>query len=376
MADHPSEGSDQPVELFVELYRAGSLFEAEELVAALEEAGISSRVENALLQGGLGELPPGWNTLPRIAVPKKSLAEARNVLERGIDDAAERQSSDDSCLACNEPMQDEDACRNCGWSWGISHETAFEDSGQKSAVDSEGSPTNVESSLSEEAGASGENLNRSDRELWMELSVVAAVTVIPSFCFAVLNIFEPAAQSFVADSINLFVTSVCAAWVPVYLVRNNGESLSDFGIERPQIADIIAGLLIVPLTEIPWIVYWNIIPVSAEIVPEVEFSQSFTNIEYLLLIASQLANAFHEELVLRAYLITRLCVLLKSRRRAVLLAAATFASYHIYQGAIATGEIFLFGVFFGVLWLLFRRLWPLVIAHAVSNILIVTGAWW
>lgn len=274
-------------------------------------------------------------------------------------------------------MQDEEACGNCGWSWSIAGEGAPDDSGRASTTVPENSSTTIEDRLPEEASAtSAPALDRSDGQLWFELSVVAAVTVIPAFYGAMQGIFEPFTQSYTAGATNLLVFSVCAAWVPIYLIRNNGESLSDFGIKRPQLADIIAGILIVPFVEVLWIVYWDFIPLSVEIPLQEEFVRPTTSVEYSLMVASHLANAFHEELVLRAYLITRLCVLLKSRRRAVIVAAAVFASYHIYQGAISTGGIFLFGIFFGVLWLLFRRLWPLVIAHAISNILLEVFDWW
>ena len=134
--------------------------------------------------------------------------------------------------------------------------------------------------------------------------------------------------------------------------------------------------MIVPLIDLSWILYYDLIPLSVDIAPLFELPQPSTATDHVLMVFCQFANAFHEELVLRAYLITRLCTLLKYRRRAVVVAAAIFASYHIYHGVVGAGGVFLFGIGFGVMWLLFRRLWPLVIGHALSNIVIEAFDWW
>ena len=83
-----------------------------------------------------------------------------------------------------------------------------------------------------------------------------------------------------------------------------------------------------------------------------------------------LIATFAEELVCRAYLITRLEVLLRSRLWAVLLSAGAFASYHAYQGVNGTTFAFLFGVSFGAIYLFLRRVWPLALGHAMYDVLL------
>jgi membrane protease YdiL (CAAX protease family) len=80
------------------------------------------------------------------------------------------------------------------------------------------------------------------------------------------------------------------------------------------------------------------------------------------------ANGFTEELVTRAYLITRLEVLLRSRMAAVFLSATAFASYHAYQGPAGLVGAFLFGLAFGLAYLGVRRVWPLALGHALFDI--------
>lgn len=380
---HPSNdsGEQSPVESFVELYRAGSLLDADELVSELDEVGIPARVENAMLQGGLGELPPGWDTLPKVMVPERCLVEARSVLQRIRADAASMAESGDCCLSCKEPMLNHDTCPKCGWSWKIPDDS-----------DATGPPPDENTSTSEHTASLTVSNDqddtstpvpvepavnvRSSRDLWCELSVVCAVSVIPSLLAALQSMDDPHPQSYASSAANLLVLSICSAWVVIYLIRNNGESLADFGMVRPQFADVIVGILIVPLDELIWILYWNAIPFPVEVPPPTEMALPASTLDHVLMVLSELANAFHEELVFRAYLITRLCILLKSRRRAIVIAAAVFASYHIYHGVIPVGGIFLFGLSYGILWLLFRRLWPLVIGHAVGNMVLQVFDWW
>jgi len=68
---------------YVEVYRARDLPEAHSIRLALEESGIRVQIEGELLQGAVGELPPGWMTAPRILVKKSQLLAAQKVIDRG-----------------------------------------------------------------------------------------------------------------------------------------------------------------------------------------------------------------------------------------------------------------------------------------------------
>lgn len=66
----------------VEIYRARDSLQAHLLKSALEEAGIRAVVEGDLLQSGIGEIPAGWSTAPRITVEEADAASAREILEK------------------------------------------------------------------------------------------------------------------------------------------------------------------------------------------------------------------------------------------------------------------------------------------------------
>jgi membrane protease YdiL (CAAX protease family) len=90
--------------------------------------------------------------------------------------------------------------------------------------------------------------------------------------------------------------------------------------------------------------------------------------DYVLMVLGFSASAFMEELVTRAYLITRLEQLLHSRSIAVVLSAALFALYHVYQGPERLLEIMILGLATGFLYLLIRRIWPFAIGHMLWNV--------
>lgn len=90
-------------------------------------------------------------------------------------------------------------------------------------------------------------------------------------------------------------------------------------------------------------------------------------IDYALLLVVSCANGFAEELVIHGYLLTRLERLLKSTCAALLITTLLFATYHLYQGTASAIGIAGVGLVYGGAFCLWRRLWPLVIAHAVAD---------
>jgi hypothetical protein len=108
---------------FVEVYRARNVAQAHLITNALREAGIEAVLENDLLQGALGDLPPGWATAPRILVEQGGV-EAARALIGPYDTAPVSEPEEDTagdaprCLACGGPMPEDQArCPACGWSF-------------------------------------------------------------------------------------------------------------------------------------------------------------------------------------------------------------------------------------------------------------------
>lgn len=107
---------------YVEVYRARNLPEAHSIRLALEESGIRVQIEGELLQGAVGELPPGWMTVPRLLVKKSQLLAAQKVIEQHSQMQKESRGDEPEevtrCLACGKEMAEgNEKCPSCGWSY-------------------------------------------------------------------------------------------------------------------------------------------------------------------------------------------------------------------------------------------------------------------
>ncbi|MBV9028917.1 MAG: CPBP family intramembrane metalloprotease [Pseudonocardiales bacterium] len=92
-----------------------------------------------------------------------------------------------------------------------------------------------------------------------------------------------------------------------------------------------------------------------------------------VLVASAVANALAEELLVVGYLITRLRQLGSGEGGAVLASAALRGSYHLYQGFGGFLGNLVMGLGFGRLWQRTNRLWPLITAHALLDTVTFVG---
>jgi len=65
----------------VEVYRANDVWEARLVSEALDQSGIANRIEGEFLQGAVGEVPPGWQSAPRIMVLEPDAENARVLID-------------------------------------------------------------------------------------------------------------------------------------------------------------------------------------------------------------------------------------------------------------------------------------------------------
>ncbi len=92
-----------------------------------------------------------------------------------------------------------------------------------------------------------------------------------------------------------------------------------------------------------------------------------------VLVASAAANSWAEELVMVAFLLTRLRQLGWSENRSLLAQAVLRGSYHLYQGVGGFVGNIVMGLVFGRVWQRTGRLWPLIGAHALIDVVAFVG---
>jgi membrane protease YdiL (CAAX protease family) len=92
-----------------------------------------------------------------------------------------------------------------------------------------------------------------------------------------------------------------------------------------------------------------------------------------VLIASAAANAWAEEVVEVGYLLTRLRQLGWSENRSALVSALLRGSYHLYQGLGGFIGNLVMGLVFARIWQRTNRLWVLIGAHTLINVVAFIG---
>jgi len=203
------------------------------------------------------------------------------------------------------------------------------------------------------------------------VGAVLAVTILPWLCGAIVAVVERLPpQSYWLDTFNLTWMNLCAIFVVLYLIHRSGESWDTFGLSRPQVGDLGIALALAMADFALWYRFSSLLPTHSSD-GERLFRGPESSVDRLLMVVKYLTGGFVEELVTRAYLITRLERLLQSRFQAVFLSSLAFASYHIYYGIGPMLMYFvLMGMVFGGFYLLIRRLWPFALAHALINMYI------
>jgi membrane protease YdiL (CAAX protease family) len=212
------------------------------------------------------------------------------------------------------------------------------------------------------------------RAVWWEVAAVLAVGVVPSITGGIVSLCDPATYvtlpplPYWLGSFSLIVHSGCTVVAVLYLMSRSGEPWERFGLAPPRTLDAPLGafLLIVALvvwSRMPPLPDFGFVPRSGDDYPRPHGAG-----DYVLMVVKFALAGFAEELVTRAYLITRLKALLRSRGEAVLFAAVLFAACHVYQGPYGVIHALVFGLTYGVIFLALGRIWPLAIGHALYNI--------
>jgi membrane protease YdiL (CAAX protease family) len=230
------------------------------------------------------------------------------------------------------------------------------------------------------------------RGLRIEIVVVLAVTFGLSAYTALLNLTEAVLLGLAGRTValnprrslfdlidlglNLAVVFQLIAWgaLAVYLLWRSGFGPVQIGLGklhwRP---DILAGLGLAALIGLPGLglyVAARALGLSAHVEP-VELYDTWWRIPVLLIAA--FANGWAEEVIVVAFLLTRLRQLRVNPLAALLASSLLRGAYHLYQGFSAGLGNVAMGLVFGYVWRRTGRLWPLIIAHGLIDSVAYVG---
>jgi membrane protease YdiL (CAAX protease family) len=214
------------------------------------------------------------------------------------------------------------------------------------------------------------------RRLWIEVALVLSLAVAPDFVSALMSYLAGTAYwegEYPPLEVAFYVAHRAAMIVvPLLCVMALvGQPASSIGLWRIRSGDVAAAVLLIVVTYVAaWVCAWPLSLVLG-VTPVVSTGNPGDGLEWALYAGGEVANALAEELAIWGFLYVRLRQLWhRAEWPAIAASAAAFASYHVYQGLDGAAMIFVMGVVHGTFFRVTRRLWPLVIAHAATNVIL------
>jgi membrane protease YdiL (CAAX protease family) len=230
------------------------------------------------------------------------------------------------------------------------------------------------------------------RGIRIEIAVVLAVSFGLSAYTAFLNLVEAVLLGLAGQRValnprrsvfdlidlglNLAVAFQLVAWgvLGVYLLWRSGFGPAQIGLGRVRWRpDVLGGIGLAALIGLPGLglyVAARALGLSAHVEP-VELYDTWWRTPVLLITA--FANGWAEEVIVVAFLLTRLRQLRVNPVAALLASSLLRGAYHLYQGFSAGLGNVAMGLVFAYLWRRTGRLWPLIIAHGIIDSVAYVG---
>jgi Type II CAAX prenyl endopeptidase Rce1-like len=217
------------------------------------------------------------------------------------------------------------------------------------------------------------------RTLGEETVVVLALSLLASAVFSILTLFEQPISGVrvyavspspsVVRQVLGIAFGLAPVWLVSYLVRRSGEGHGSIGLawDRPR-RDVLRGAVLFAVVAIGGIaVYLGSVALGVNrfVVPVPPLGHWWT-IPVLLLRAAE--SGLLEEVVVVAYLVTRLRQLGMTEFGAIAASALLRGSYHLYQGWGGFLGNVAMGLLFAFVFSRIRRAWPIVIAHTLLDV--------
>jgi membrane protease YdiL (CAAX protease family) len=219
---------------------------------------------------------------------------------------------------------------------------------------------------------------RTTGQLWIEVSAVLCLAYLPALYGALVpaDSSVPRGAPSVGELLYRLLWAVRVSFPLLVIIALTKDRWSLFGIVRPRwFADLFIGCVV-------WVCDILVCEAARSLVPLSMFAgqasphaadhrESLGMAAGLLFVTATIVSSFSQELVYRGYLIPRFERLFRSTWLALLVTTAMFASYHAYQGANGVIGAAASGLVWAIAFCLCRRLWPLCVAHALHNVMLL-----
>jgi membrane protease YdiL (CAAX protease family) len=217
------------------------------------------------------------------------------------------------------------------------------------------------------------------RLLREEVLVVLMLSLLASAVYAAIDLLSaPIAGVYVAagnqstefaKQVAGFVFGLAPVFLVLHLLRRSGEGVRTIGLDgdRPGL-DLGRGLVLFAIVGTVGIgVYLAAVALEINrfVVPVPPLGHWWT---IPALVLNSAGAALKEEMIVVAYLVTRLGQLGWSDRRAIIASGFLRGAYHLYQGLGGFAGNLAMGLLFAWLFTNTRRAWPFVIAHLLLDV--------
>jgi uncharacterized protein len=230
------------------------------------------------------------------------------------------------------------------------------------------------------------------RTLGIELVIVLGVTFGISAVSAILQLADAVLRNLSAQRIplnprrsyfdlidlglnaTLVVQSIAWGALGLYLLWRSGFSPARIGLARFEWRrDLVGGIGLAALIGLPGLglyVAARAVRLNAAVIPS-SLGDTWWRLPMLALTA--FADGWAEEVIVVGYLLTRLGQLGIRARVALGCSSVLRGTYHLYQGFGAGLGNVAMGLVFGYAWQRTGRLWPLVLAHGLIDVVAFVG---
>jgi membrane protease YdiL (CAAX protease family) len=211
------------------------------------------------------------------------------------------------------------------------------------------------------------------RTLRTEVLVVLSLSVLGSAAYAIVSLFQAPLRGatvaaadqnpLFANQLIGFVFGLAPVALVLHLLARDGEGPSAIGLAWNGVHDLVRGAALFILVAAAGLgIYLAAIELGLNrfVVPSPPPGHWWT---WVAVVMTAAGAALLEEIVVLAYLITRLQDLRWSALAAIAASALLRASYHLYQGWGGFLGNLLMGALFGFLFVRWRRAWPFVFCH-------------
>ena len=229
------------------------------------------------------------------------------------------------------------------------------------------------------------------RALWIELCIVGVLSFGFSAIYAILSLIESELAQGLGNT-TVALNPSRSELGPIDAIRQVMSALRLFAVHPSLRADFLCGIgvaqaglrRLTPRRDVPaalvlaaiiglpglgLVAVARALGVNAHLVPATVSSWW----QWPILILAAVANAVAEEVIVVAYFITRLRQLGVGENGSLAASAVLRGGYHLYQGVGAGLGNLVMGLVYGRYFQLTGRVWPLVIAHAVIDMVAFVG---